>query len=95
MWSSPASWRRGRSLGCGTNGRRLTAGEDRSRRVAREDLVTFINACFSCTGQREFYGDAKGQAVSIDFLHEYTAGNYRRSTLVGGSDGWPRLPPEV
>src|SRR5690349_16667910 len=49
-----------------------------SARVTREDLVTFINACFACTGQREFYADARGQAVSIDFLHAYILGNYRR-----------------
>ncbi|AKU98459.1 hypothetical protein AKJ09_05123 [Labilithrix luteola] len=47
-------------------------------RVAREDMVMFINACFACTGQKEFYGDARGQGVSIDFLHEYILGNYRR-----------------
>jgi hypothetical protein len=46
-------------------------------RVAREDLVMFINACFSCTGQREFYADARGQAVPIRFLHAYILGNYR------------------
>lgn len=46
-------------------------------RVAREDLLTFINACFACSGQREFYSDARGQAVSIEFLHAYVAGNYR------------------
>jgi hypothetical protein len=49
-----------------------------AERVTREDLVTFINACFACTGQREFYADAGGQAVSIDFLHAYMLGNYRR-----------------
>lgn len=38
----------------------------------------FINACFACSGQREFYGDARGQQVSIGFLHEYILGNYRR-----------------
>src|SRR6187549_2783079 len=48
-----------------------------SARVTREDLVTFINACFACTGQREFYADARGQAVSIGFLHAYILGNYR------------------
>ena len=37
----------------------------------------FINACFACTGQREFYADAAGQRVAIDFLHEYILGNYR------------------
>lgn len=59
---------------------RLPAGGSRAaaRRVEREDLVTFINAAFSSTGQREFYGDAAGQAISIDFLHEYIHGNYRR-----------------
>lgn len=49
-----------------------------AQRVEREDLVTFINAAFSSTGQREFYGSATGQAISIDFLHEYIHGNYRR-----------------
>jgi hypothetical protein len=37
----------------------------------------FINACFACTGQREFYADARGQRVSIEFLHDYILGNYR------------------
>ncbi|PHS08936.1 MAG: hypothetical protein COA78_12335 [Blastopirellula sp.] len=46
-------------------------------RVTREDLVLFINACFVCTGQKEFYGDSIGQNVSIAFLHEYVLGNYR------------------
>ncbi|MEL6760318.1 MAG: hypothetical protein AAFP04_07915 [Myxococcota bacterium] len=56
-------------------------------RIEREDLVMFINACFACTGQREFYGDAAGQMVSIGFLHEYILGNYRRlyaRTLAAG-----------
>jgi hypothetical protein len=48
-----------------------------SDRVAREDLLLFVNACFACTGQREFYGDGRGQRVSLDFLHSYIAGNYR------------------
>lgn len=48
-----------------------------SERVAREDLLLFVNACFACTGQREFYGDGRGQRVSLDFLHRYIAGNYR------------------
>lgn len=59
-------------------------------RVAREDLVMFINACFACTGQREFYADAAGQRVAIDFLHEYILGNYRllyaRSLAAGVND---------
>ena len=49
----------------------------RSQQVAREDLVMFINACLACTGQREFYDDAYGQKVSINFLHDYILGNYR------------------
>ena len=56
-------------------------------RVAREDLVLFINACFASTGQSEFYGDSTGQGVSIRFLHEYILGNYRRlyaRTLAAG-----------
>ncbi len=59
----------------------------RIEQVAREDLVMFVNACFSCTGQREFYGDARGQSVSIEFLHQYILGNYRRlyaRTLAAG-----------
>ena len=47
-------------------------------RVAYEDAVTFINAAFSCTGQREYYGARAGQQVSIAFLHEYMRVNYRR-----------------
>lgn len=47
-------------------------------RVAHEDLVIFLNACFACSGQREFYSDGHQQTVSIAFLHEYIRGNYRR-----------------
>ncbi|MFY0581428.1 hypothetical protein ACN28S_50685 [Cystobacter fuscus] len=60
---------------------------ERAEQVAREDLVMFVNACFSCTGQREFYNDARGQSVSIEFLHAYILGNYRRlyaRTLAAG-----------
>jgi hypothetical protein len=59
----------------------------REEEVAREDLLMFINACLSCTGQREFYDDAYGQKVSLDFLHDYILGNYRRlycRTLAAG-----------
>ena len=51
--------------------------DDRSQRVTREDLLLFVNACFACTGQKEYYGDGHGQRVSIGFLHEYILGNYR------------------
>jgi len=59
----------------------------RVEQVAREDLVMFINACFACSGQREFYNDRHTQRVSIDFLHAYILGNYRRlyaRTLAAG-----------
>ncbi len=49
----------------------------RSEQVAQEDLVMFINACLACTGQREFYDNAYGKKVSIDFLHDYILDNYR------------------
>jgi hypothetical protein len=65
----------------------MDAASARAEQVAREDLVMFVNACFSCTGQREFYNDGRGQAVSIDFLHAYILGNYRRlysRTLAAG-----------
>ena len=61
--------------------------ESTENRVAREDLVMFINACFVCTGQREFYGSASDARVSIRFLHAYILGNYRRlyaRTLAAG-----------
>lgn len=61
--------------------------ENTENRVAREDLVMFINACFVCTGQREFYGSASEARVSIRFLHAYILGNYRRlyaRTLAAG-----------
>ncbi|MBC8102575.1 MAG: hypothetical protein H7Z41_08300 [Cytophagales bacterium] len=49
----------------------------RAEQVTREDLILFLNACFVCTGQREFYSDADAQRVSIEFLHAYILGNYR------------------
>ncbi len=51
--------------------------ETRSQRVTREDFLLFVNACFACTGQKEFYGDGYGQTVSLRFLHQYILGNYR------------------
>lgn len=46
--------------------------------LEREDLVLFINACYACTGQREFYGSHGSQQISVEFLHQYTLINYRR-----------------
>jgi hypothetical protein len=53
------------------------SNQQRLEQVAREDMVLFINACFACTGQSEYYGESAGQAVAISFLHEYILGNYR------------------
>lgn len=50
---------------------------DRVADVEREDILMFINSCFTCTGQKEFYSDAEGQKISLDFLHDYILGNYR------------------
>ncbi|MFC6087828.1 hypothetical protein [Saccharothrix lopnurensis] len=46
-------------------------------RLAAEDMLLFVNAAITATGQREFRGDAAGQRLSLDFLHEYMAVNYR------------------
>lgn len=46
-------------------------------RIEREDLVIFINACLSATSQGEFYEDAAGQSLALDFLHEYVCRHYR------------------
>jgi hypothetical protein len=58
-----------------------------AERTQREDIVHFLNACYACTGQREFYENSDSQRVSIDFLHQYVLGNYRtvyaRSLAVG------------
>ncbi|MES2462143.1 MAG: hypothetical protein V4671_16280, partial [Armatimonadota bacterium] len=66
------------------------ATTSRAEQVTREDLILFLNACFACTGQREFYSDASAQRVSIQFLHAYILGNYRllyaRTLAVGIND---------
>jgi hypothetical protein len=46
-------------------------------RVECEDVVMFINAAISSTGQREFHSSAAEQRMSLAFLHEYVLGNYR------------------
>lgn len=50
---------------------------ERVAAIEREDILMFINSCFTCTGQKEFYSDEEGQKVSLDFLHDYILGNYR------------------
>lgn len=46
-------------------------------KVQKEDLLLFMNACFSSTGQEEFYESAYEQNLNLDFLHEYMLINYR------------------
>lgn len=45
--------------------------------IAAEDVLIFVNAAVTATGQREFHSDADQQRLSLDFLHEYVIGNYR------------------
>ncbi|MEU9790860.1 hypothetical protein AB0E27_09530 [Streptomyces sparsogenes] len=45
--------------------------------VAAEDLLLFVNAAITSTGQREFRSRAEEQRMSLDFLHAYVLGNYR------------------
>lgn len=48
-----------------------------TERIEREDLVLFLNACLAATSQAEYYEDARGQRLALDFLHAYVAANYR------------------
>ncbi|MEV4757536.1 hypothetical protein AB0J86_20825 [Micromonospora sp. NPDC049559] len=48
-----------------------------SDRIACEDVVMFVNAAITSTGQREFHEGAAEQRISLAFLHEYVLGNYR------------------
>lgn len=45
--------------------------------IAAEDVLLFVNAAITATGQREFRSDAAEQHLSLDFLHAYVHGNYR------------------
>ncbi|MFJ9853107.1 hypothetical protein [Streptomyces sp. NPDC101150] len=45
--------------------------------VAAEDVLLFVNAAITSTGQREFHSDEAAQHMSLDFLHEYVRVNYR------------------
>ncbi|MCP2340949.1 hypothetical protein [Actinomadura rupiterrae] len=45
--------------------------------VACEDVLTFVNAAITGTGQREFHHDAAEQTLSLGFLHAYMRENYR------------------
>ncbi|MFJ1703671.1 hypothetical protein [Kitasatospora sp. NPDC088346] len=45
--------------------------------IAADDVLLFVNAAITATGQREFRSDAAEQRLSLDFLHAYLLGNYR------------------
>jgi hypothetical protein len=45
--------------------------------VTATDMLMFVNAATTATGQREFRDDAREQRLSLEFLHEYMLGNYR------------------
>ncbi|MFF4096350.1 hypothetical protein ACFYYY_21490 [Streptomyces sp. NPDC001834] len=46
--------------------------------VAAEDVLLFVNAAITATGQREFRSTAQQHRLSLDFLHAYVRVNYRR-----------------
>ncbi|WP_433324270.1 hypothetical protein [Spirillospora sp. CA-294931] len=45
--------------------------------VACEDVLMFVNAAITGTGQREYHHDEGEQRLSLGFLHEYMLVNYR------------------
>ncbi|WP_245703565.1 hypothetical protein [Streptomyces lushanensis] len=45
--------------------------------IAAEDVLLFVNAAVTATGQREFHSGAHAQRLSLVFLHEYVRVNYR------------------
>ncbi|MEU9119263.1 hypothetical protein AB0C96_05285 [Streptomyces sp. NPDC048506] len=45
--------------------------------MAAEDVLLFVNAAITATGQREFHSDEHEQQLSLDFLHTYVRINYR------------------
>ncbi|MBT9586337.1 hypothetical protein IV102_23545 [bacterium] len=47
-------------------------------RVRREDMLLFVNAGLTATGQGGFYHGAIEERLSLAFLHLYIAQNYRR-----------------
>ncbi|MDA3644556.1 hypothetical protein LZ318_23270 [Saccharopolyspora indica] len=51
--------------------------ESRGELLAASDVLLFVNAAITATGQREFHTGAGEQQLSLDFLHEYMLVNYR------------------
>ncbi|MER7958549.1 hypothetical protein [Streptomyces sp. NPDC096030] len=54
-----------------------TPPETISDLIAAEDVLLFVNAAVTATGQREFRSSAGEQRLSLAFLHEYVRVNYR------------------
>ncbi|MFE5620334.1 hypothetical protein [Streptomyces sp. NPDC056524] len=54
-----------------------TPPETVSDLIAAEDVLLFVNAAVTATGQREFRSSAGEQRLSLAFLHEYVRVNYR------------------
>ncbi|MFC8552870.1 hypothetical protein ACFUMI_35680 [Streptomyces sp. NPDC057273] len=54
-----------------------TPTETISDLIAAEDLLLFVNAAVTATGQGEFRSSAGEQRLSLAFLHEYVRVNYR------------------
>ena len=50
--------------------------DSRGDLVAADDVLLFVNAAITATGQREFHAEAAEQQLSLDFLHSYVV-NYR------------------
>lgn len=45
--------------------------------IAADDVLLFVNAAITATGQREFHSGDAEQRLSLEFLHAYLLGNYR------------------
>ncbi|MFF9790636.1 hypothetical protein [Streptomyces bacillaris] len=59
----------------------MNTSESLADLVAAEDVLLFVNAAITATGQREFRSGDSGamdQQLSLDFLHTYVRVNYRR-----------------
>ncbi|MEW2069884.1 hypothetical protein [Streptomyces sp. NPDC007346] len=59
----------------------MNTSESHADLVAAEDVLLFVNAAITATGQREFRPGVSGaldQRLSLDFLHTYVRVNYRR-----------------
>ncbi|MEU6986371.1 hypothetical protein ABZ946_23520 [Streptomyces sp. NPDC046324] len=54
-----------------------TPTETISDLIAAEDVLLFVNAAVTATGQREFRSSTGEQRLSLAFLHEYVRVNYR------------------